>query len=149
MTHEQIKAAVVAWLSALSPPLPVVSGPITITSAFAPAAELERDAGTTIEVFMQRTAISRVERKSVQRDRVVRILVRHRIDSESNTGQATEQAAFSALHNNLETRLVDYVAADRSHAALAVDTTVLLEGQMFYQEGVASCVIDLTVRNYE
>lgn len=147
ITHSQVKNDLASWLGTLS--LPVISGAITIEARPAPDANLEKGKGTSIQVYLLSSEASLEERRNVTMRRTVRLLVRHRLVAESTMEKATEHQAWELLHHTLELRLIRYMSTDGECKAISVTTSVLLDGQQYYEEGVLASLIDVELMNYE
>lgn len=147
ITHTQIKDDLVTWLGTLS--LPVISGAIAIEAIQAPERKLEKGKGTSIHVYLVASEITSEERRTVTMRRTFRVLLRHRLVAESSAAKKTESEAWELLHHTLELRLLRYVSADGECKATSVETSVLLDGQQYYEEGVLAALVDVDVMNYE
>lgn len=147
ITHTQIKNDLVTWLGTLS--LPVISGAIAIEAKQAPDSSLEKGKGTSIQAYLVTSEITSEERRTVTMRRTVRVLIRHRLVAESAVAKKAESEAWELLHHTLELRLLRYASADGECKATSVTTSVLLDGQQYYEEGVLAALVDVEIMNYE
>jgi hypothetical protein len=145
-THNQLADQLATYVAGLT--LPAVGAATrVVTSVFQPVVELENESRTTIDVYPVRAESSRFTRGEIQRIRVVRLLVRHKIADVTAAARRTAERAFLDLINSLEVQLWEYVATDRLISA--VEVPVMNEPNMYLQEGVAACMIDATLTTHE
>lgn len=148
-THRMIRNEIIAWLASLNPPLTQINKPIEVRGVQLPENKLEASDGTVIDVSVTASQINKSERKSVQRTRTAQVVIRHRIVAETFTAREYEETMFDAMHADLEKRLLQYVSEDGESRAANVETPVLTEPQMYFQEGVLCAVVNVEILNFE